>query len=316
MKTWDEEPDGSSAPKEARTDAESDAPARKVRREKGSLLRWLHPEGNDWGANVDDFDPASVDRVRHGLRWLFGTAEQRRYFRVSVDGWENVVDAPAMIVSNHSGGTLFLDAWGLLFAWYAHFGTSRPIHPAAHEIILGNGVTGSFFAKNGVIRADKRVARRVLTRWDEDLLVMPGGDLDVWRPFSKRFEVQFAGRTGYARLALESGVPVVPLANAGPQETFLVLTDGRRIAEALRLPQLVRAHIWPVHLSLPWGLAIGPWPHLPLPARLRYRFGPAIHPADFGVIPGEPVTDEQVAAFDAAVRGGVQAQLDRLRNDR
>ena len=34
---------------------------------------------------------------------------------------------------------------------------------------------------------------RVLTRWDEDLLVMPGGDLDVWRPYSKRFEVQFAG---------------------------------------------------------------------------------------------------------------------------
>lgn len=119
-------------------------------------------------------------------------------------------------------------------------------------------------------------------------------------------------RTGYARIALEAGVPVVPVANAGAHETFVVLSDGRRLAEALRLPQLVRAHIWPVHLSFPWGLGFGPWPHLPPPTKLRYRFGPPIHPAEVGATPGQPVTEDMVAAFDAKVRAGVQAQLDVL----
>ena len=147
-------------------------------------------------------------------------------------------------------------------------------------------------------------------------LVMPGGDLDVWRPYSKRYDVQFAGRTGYARVALEAGVPVVPVANAGAHETFLVLTDGQKLASFLRLPDLVRAHIWPVHISLPWGLAVGPWPHLPVPTKLRYRFGPAIHPEQVGLAPGEEPTDAQVDAFDALVRAGVQAELDRLRDQR
>lgn len=285
---------------------------RSRRAEKGSLLRWLHPEGVDWGANVGDFDPDAVQIVRETLGKLFG---EGRYFPVTVHGWDRVPDAPAMVVSNHSGGTLFLDAWGLLYAWYGHFGTERAIHPAAHEIILGNRVTGRFFAKRGVIRADRHVARRVLTRWKEDLLVMPGGDVDVWRPYRRRYEVEFAGRRGYAKLALDTGVPVVPLANAGPQETFYVLTDGRRIAELLRLKEIARASIWPIHLSLPWGLAVGPWPHLPLPTRLRYSFGTPVDPREFHDGDG-PADDSTVRAFDAAVRAEVQKQLDSLRDER
>ncbi len=283
------------------------------RREKASVLRWLHPEGVDWGSNVADFDPGAVEQVRRWMGLLFG---KRRYFRLSVRGWENVAPAPAMVVSNHSGGTLILDMWGLGYAWYTHFGTARPLHPAAHEMVLGNRFTGAFFARRGVVRADKRVGKRVLANWREDLLVMPGGDLDVWRPFHKRYDVNFAGRTGYARLALSAGVPVIPVANVGAHETLLVLSDGSAFAKALRLPELARANIWPVHISFPWGLTFGPWPHIPPPVHLRYRFGVAIRPHQVDLGPGEEPSEDQVLAFDALVRAGVQEQLDRLREDR
>ena len=54
---------------------------------------------------------------------------------------------------------------------------------------------------------------------------MPGGDRDTWRPYSKRYDVCFAGRKGYARLAIKAGVPIVPIANAdnaqhGPDENL------------------------------------------------------------------------------------------------
>ena len=282
---------------------------REDQKEKAWLLRWLHPEGNRWGTEPNDFDPASVDKARDWLGTLFGP---RRYFKVEASGWEHLTPSPSMIVSNHSGGTLFLDSWGLGWAWYTHFGTrERPIHPAVHEMLLGSRVVGRFLAQCGAVRADRKLARRVLER-GHDLLVMPGGDLDVWRPYKDRYRVRFAGRKGYARMALDAGVPIVPVANAGAHETFVVLSDGRRLAELLRLPQLVRAHIWPVHVSLPWGLAVGPWPHLPIPTTLRYRFGPAIHPTEVGAEPGKPITDEMVDALDERVRAGVQRELDAL----
>lgn len=281
--------------------------------QRSRLLHWLNPGGSSWGDEEADFDPGAVEGAR---RWLGSVFGPRRYFRVETAGWHHLPDSPVMVVSNHSGGTLFLDSWGLLWAWYTHFGTDRPLHPAAHELILGTPVVGPFMAKRGVVRASRRLAHRVLREWREDLLVMPGGDLDVWRPFSKRYEVQFAGRTGYAAVALRACVPVVPVANAGAHHTFVVLTDGQKLAEWLRLPEIVRAHIWPVHLSLPWGLAVGPWPHFPVPAKLRYRFGHPIFPSEVGLYPGEEPTPAQIEAFDAKVRAGVQAQLDVLRDQR
>ncbi len=130
----------------------------------------------------------------------------------------------------------------------------------AHELILATQATGRFFARRGVMRGSRELARAVLQEWRRDLMVMPGGDVDTWRPYRARYQVRFGGRSGYARLALEARVPIVPLAHAGAHSTLVVLSDGARLARALRLPEIARARIWPVHLSLPWGLAIGPWP--------------------------------------------------------
>ena len=137
---------------------------------------------------------------------------------------------------------------------------------------------------------------------------MPGGDFDVWRPHRDRYRVRFAGHMGYARIAIAAGVPIVPVANAGAHDTLYVLSDGHRLASLLRLPAIVRAHIWPLHLSLPWGLAFGPWPHIPLPVTLRYRMGPAIYPETNS----SKSLEQQVVDLDLRVRKGVQAQLDRL----
>jgi len=226
---------------------------------------------------------------------------------------EHVPRTPTMIVSNHSGGTTIPDVWGFAFAWYQRFGASRPIHPLAHEMILSTQATARFFGRLGVLRAGRGVANEVLTRWQRDLLVMPGGDLDTWRPYKDRYRVQFGGRIGYARTAIVAGVPIVPVANAGAHETLLVLSDGRALAQRLHLHELTRANVFPIHLSLPWGLTIGPWPHLPLPTRLRYRFGAPIAPP--ALAPGEVPTDDAVGDLDAQVRTAVQGLLDQLQRD-
>jgi 1-acyl-sn-glycerol-3-phosphate acyltransferase len=280
--------------------------------ERGHLLRWLHkttgvPDGaNDPGA----YDPDAVVKVLKFASRFYGPG---RYFDLDVHGIEHVPVAPAMVVSNHSGGTSIPDVWGFAFAWYRRFGTSRPIHPMAHEVILSTRPTARFFGRLGVLRAGRGVARDVLSHWKRDLLVMPGGDLDTWRPWKQRYQVQFGGRTGYARTAIMAGVPIVPVANAGAHETLYVFTDGRELARKLRLQALTRANVFPISLSFPWGLTIGPWPHLPIPGRLRYRFGAAITlPA---LAPGEEPDDGLVLDVDATVRAAVQGLLDDLKGE-
>jgi 1-acyl-sn-glycerol-3-phosphate acyltransferase len=278
--------------------------------ERGRLLQWLHRKvGTPDGANdPSTFDPAAVTQVLAFASRFFGPG---RYFDLDVRGMEHVPEKPVMVVSNHSGGTSIPDVWGFGYAWYSHFGTARPIHPLAHEMVLSTKTTARFFGRIGVLRAGRGVASDVLTKWGRDLLVMPGGDVDTWRPYKDRWKVQFGGRTGYARTALKAGVPIVPVANAGAHETLLVLSDGQALARKLRLRELTRANVFPISLSFPWGLTVGPWPHLPIPARMRYRFGTPIAPTPLA--PGEEPTDAMVDELDAAVRAAVQGLLDGLR---
>ena len=278
------------------------------------LWRWVRGESRaQWGRAPEHFDAPTVAETVEALSGpVFGPCG---WFRVDVRGVENLPPAPVMIVSNHSGGTSIPDVWGFLWSWYRSIGTGRPLHASGHEMLFANDRLGGWLARRGVVQANPGTGLDVLTRWRRDLMVMPGGDRDIWRPYSRRYRVEFAGRTGYARLALQARVPIVPLANAGAHETLIVLSDGHRFARAVGLRALVRTEVFPVHLSLPWGLGIGPWPHIPVPTTLRYRLGEPIPvPAELG--PGDAVTDAMVLAHDARVRAAVQSLLDGLRAER
>lgn len=276
---------------------------------RSRLLRSIGgPEGTPWGRDPGEYDVDGVRATVDALDRWFGRG---RYFEVEVCGWDNLPPAPALLVSNHSGGTTIPDVWGLLWAWHHHFDFDRPLHPLGHEFIFALPRLARFFARGGVLRASRGSAERALAEFQRDVLVMPGGDSDTWRTWGDRYAVHFAGRTGYARLALRLGVPIVPIANAGAHQTLMVLTSGRRAARAIRLKDLARAEVLPIHLSFPWLLGVGPLPHLPTPTLLRYRIGPAIH-AEQADIPSLA----QTTALDQAVRGAIQAQLDHLRDAR
>lgn len=269
--------------------------------------KWLYAQGDPgWGLHPERFNP---DRVERALRWCARWFEGRGFYPVHAEGFEHIPDSPAMLVSNHSGGSTVLDCMGLAYAWYRHFSAQRPLHFMAHEILLSTRLTGPFFDEIGVLRTSRCLAHEVLTERARDMIVMPGGDRDTWRPWRERHRVRFSGHVGYARMAIQTGVPVVPLAHAGPHDTLMVLTDGARIARRLRLHDLFRIDVFPIHVSLPWGVGIGPWPHLPFPTTLRYRIGAPI-PLPCARDPDPPL--ELVQRYDRQVRAALQALLDAL----
>jgi 1-acyl-sn-glycerol-3-phosphate acyltransferase len=229
--------------------------------------------------NLDDRDP---DYIRESLPrlWLLSSL----YFRGEVRGLGNVPEeGPVLLVGNHSGGNLTPDTTVFTLAFSTYFGVERAFYQLAHNLVLSYPGLG-FLRKYGTVEASPENAKRALES-GAAVLVYPGGDYEVHRPSWERHRVDFGGRKGFIRLALEQDVPIVPVVGIGGQETALFLTRGEHLARAFGLDKLLRLKVLPLSLALPWGLNVGDMlGHIPLPAKitvealrpiyLREEFGP------------------------------------------
>ena len=143
------------------------------------------------------------------------------------------------------------------------------------------------------------------------MLVYPGGDWEVNRPTWEGNRIDFADRKGFIKLALDAGVPIVPIVSVGGQETAIFLSHGDRLARALRLDKLLRLKTLPVNLSLPWIVNIGDFlGHLPLPAKITVQ---VLEPIDLRERYGP---DPDIGRIYDDVTAQMQDQLDELAAER
>ena len=252
-------------------------------------------------ADLDERDP---DYIRENLpgQWLLASF----YFRADVKGLHNIpADGPVLLVGNHSGGNLTPDTTVFTLAFATYFGVERRFYQLAHNLVLAMPML-AFLRKYGTVAAGQDNAREAL-RSGAAVLVYPGGDYEVHRPSWEAGKVDFGGRKGFIRLALEQDVPIVPVVSAGGQETALFLSRGEWLAKLLRLDKLFRLKVLPISLAPPWGLNVGDMlGHLPLPAKISVR---ALEPIDLRKQFGdEPDLDE---AYDHITRV-MQGELDAL----
>jgi 1-acyl-sn-glycerol-3-phosphate acyltransferase len=223
-------------------------------------------------ADLDERDP---DYIRETLPRLWLAASL--WYRGEVRGLGNVPEhGPVLLVGNHSGGNLTPDTLVFTLAFSTYFGVERAFHQLAHNLVLSfPGL--SFLRKYGTVAASPDNARQAL-RAGAAVLVYPGGDWEVHRPSWHGRRVDFGGRKGFIRLALEEDVPLVPVVSIGGQETALFLSRGEHLAKALGLDRLFRLKVLPISLALPWGLNVGDMlGHIPLPAKITVEALPPIH---------------------------------------
>jgi 1-acyl-sn-glycerol-3-phosphate acyltransferase len=221
-------------------------------------------------AAADPFDlrdPRYIQRTLPAVRLA-----TELYFRADVRGLENIpADGPVLLVGNHSGGTMIADTFVFGQAFLDHFGTTRPFFQLAHDLLFQVPGLRALVQRYGTVPASPANMAQALDR-DAALLVYPGGDEETFRPTWESDQVDFAERTGFVRLALEHGIPVVPVVAIGGQETALFLGRGRRVAEALRLKRLFRLSVVPPVLGPPFGLTVLDLPgRIPLPAKIEIR---------------------------------------------
>jgi 1-acyl-sn-glycerol-3-phosphate acyltransferase len=90
-------------------------------------------------------------------------------------------------------------------------------------------------------------------------------------------------------------VPIVPVVSVGGQDTYLPLTDGRKVAQLLRLDKVARLKVLPVSLALPWGLNVGDFlGHVPLPAKIRME---VLEPIDVAARFGDDADSDEAYEY-------------------
>jgi 1-acyl-sn-glycerol-3-phosphate acyltransferase len=224
------------------------------------------PPGDWLAARDPDYIRATLPAIR-----LLGDL----YFRAEVRGLERIPAAgPVLLVGNHSGGTLIADTFIFGERFYAHFGADRAFHQLAHDLVFRVPGARASLSRYGTVPASPENMRRALER-EAALLVYPGGDHETYRPSWESDRIDFAGRTGFVRLARELGVPIVPVVAIGGQETALFLGQGRRAARVLRLDRTLRLKVLPVQIAPPAGATVLDLPlRIPLPAKITIQVLP------------------------------------------
>jgi 1-acyl-sn-glycerol-3-phosphate acyltransferase len=198
----------------------------------------------------------------------------RHWFRVEWEGLDKVPTAGgALLVANHAGA-IPVDAILLMHGLEAELG--RPVYGLADRLFRSLPLAGTIWARAGGVSAHPDNAYRLLHDDRALTLVFPEGEKGTGKLFTERYQLRRFGRGGFVEIAMRAGVPVVPIAVMGSEETMPTLAHFERAARVLGVPYV------PVTLNM---LLLGPLGlFAPFPAKIRFR---VLDPVRFDVEPDQ-----------------------------
>lgn len=257
-----------------------------------SLLRHI------WLASYD-IDPIGLDTIVAEMFWHLVNYMYFEYFRVEVEGIENLpLSGPALLAANHGGAALPYDAVMLTLSILNEMPLPRRARVMGTEIFNASPTLSHFYRKIGGVYASRADAAFLLNR-GHMVGVFPEGVRAFQKPFSQAYHVQRFGRGGFVTMAERHAAPVIPVAIVGSDEVHPALFSSQLLARLVRL-------IWPsqrveemaVYLNL-----------IPLPIRWRIRFLEPIQPSHAGTDPDPLEMLERTEAIRQMIQENLTAML-------
>ena len=245
---------------------------------------------DDWGRSE-----SFVSRIEPLLDFYY-----RHWFRVEVDGIENVpAEGGALLVSNHSGA-LPPDGPMVMQAIRNEHPRPRALYMLVEHWFKGYPGISTLAARMGLVPAHPDNAQRLLRDEGRLAIVFPEGQKGSRKLAWQKYRLRRFGRGGFVRTAARAGVPIVPVAVIGAEESMPIFAHFRT------LEKLTGLIYFPLTPSFPqFGLAGA---LMYLPAKFKICFMDPVEPGDF-----PPDLDRDPAAIQALaeeVRGRIQARLD------
>lgn len=244
------------------------------------------------------------------LTWRLWLLNPRAaYHRASVVGADRIPrSGGCLIVSNH--GRLDFDLFILLRLILRERG--RLARMMADHMWFRVPLAGRVFRSIGAVDGSRENAARLLG--DQELvLTYPGGVREIMGSTFRREHIDWEGRRGFAHVALDAGVPVVPVVGAGVNSGHIFITRGRLLGKLvfqglLRLGSQCADYRDPLTMGvipvpLPFGLAV----NFPLPCKLTYYVGEPVDPPS--AREGQPASESAVEEFAREVIGSMEALI-------
>src|SRR5699024_8132997 len=107
----------------------------------------------------------------------------------------------------------------------------RPVYGLADKLFKQTPVLGTLWARAGGVVAHPDNAYRILRDEQELALVFPEGTKGTGKRFSERYQLRRFGRGGFVEIAMRAGVPIVPIAVIGSEESMPILFKLPAIAK-------------------------------------------------------------------------------------
>jgi 1-acyl-sn-glycerol-3-phosphate acyltransferase len=236
----------------------------------------------------------ALDRIHDGIAPVINLS------RPYVSGLENLIaDGRFLLVGNH---TQFVGGEVLLIPHFVRRAIGTRVRPLADRRFgeqqgLGRDLMTAY---GGVVGAPETA--RELMRHNETILVFPGGGREIAKFKGEEYRLNWNGRSGFARIAVENDYPIVPVGLVGGDDVFKSLVTRDSVLG--RLSQTVSAKLTGRgDMAMPLMRGIGPT-LIPRPQRMYLRFGEPIDTTK----PDRVATEDWVAS----VRKDTQQSLETI----
>ena len=257
---------------------------------------------------VGMFTPLPLDQV-----WNL-SAPMRLYYSPQFFGMENIdPKQPALYVTNHTiygiadGPLLVSQIYKEKGIWLRNL-----VDNAHYEIPIWRDVMDMI----GGVRGSQANCTALMDK-GEHILVYPGGGRETCKKKDEKYQLTWRKRTGFARMAIQNGYPIIPIAVLGGDDAYDIIYDSDDIMNSpvgtlLENSGLLRTfikdseHIPPLARGLAGTL-------LPKPVKLYHSIGPAI---DTTALKGKEGDKEVLWNVRSEVEKSLYSQFEALKEIR
>ena len=244
------------------------------------------------------------ERVREWTRKAYDPM-YRHWFRAEWEGLEHIpTTGGALLVSNHAAA-IPSDAPVIMHGVETELG--RPVYGLADHFFKSTPVLGTLWSRGGGVVAHPDNAYRLLREQDQLVLVFPEGSKGPGKTYNERYRLRRFGGGGFVEIAIRTGVPIIPIAVVGAEESMPILFKLPSVAKAIGAPY------FPITANMAFG-PLGALVHFPAKFKLR-----VLEPVRFeGVEPDQPrYSRSRIMDESEAIRQQIQEALfDMLRQRR
>jgi 1-acyl-sn-glycerol-3-phosphate acyltransferase len=175
----------------------------------------------------------------------------------------------------------------------------RPVYGLADHLFRGIPGLGTLWSRAGGVVAHPDNAYRLLREQRQLVLVFPEGTKGPGKTYADRYRLRRFGRGGFVEIAMRAGVPIVPIAVVGAEESMPTITTVPALARLLGLPY------FPITANM---LLLGPLGLVTyFPAKFRLR---VLDPVHLDVAPDQPRYPRSKVMDEAeAIRRRIQEEL-------